>query len=71
MARLGDTTSHGGKIVEAALDLTDEGVASHSTVIWSRALAAAASIRSSPAVDVGTTVCVWPTSATSPHAARR
>ncbi|MEM5435220.1 PAAR domain-containing protein [Paraburkholderia diazotrophica] len=26
MARLGDTTSHGGKIVEAALDLTDEGV---------------------------------------------
>ncbi|WP_438942915.1 PAAR domain-containing protein [Paraburkholderia piptadeniae] len=26
MARLGDTTSHGGTIVEAALDLTDEGV---------------------------------------------
>lgn len=26
MARLGDTTSHGGKIVEAALNLTDEGV---------------------------------------------
>ena len=26
MARLGDTTSHGGKIVEATQDLTDEGI---------------------------------------------
>ncbi|MBN3767172.1 PAAR domain-containing protein [Burkholderia sp. Ac-20365] len=26
MARLGDTTSHGGKIVEATPDLTDEGI---------------------------------------------
>jgi uncharacterized Zn-binding protein involved in type VI secretion len=27
MARLGDTTDHGGKIVEATQDLTDEGIA--------------------------------------------
>jgi uncharacterized Zn-binding protein involved in type VI secretion len=26
MARLGDMTSHGGEIVEAALDLTDDGI---------------------------------------------
>ncbi|WP_409518860.1 PAAR domain-containing protein [Paraburkholderia sp. LEh10] len=26
MARFGDTTDHGGKIVEASLDLTDEGI---------------------------------------------
>lgn len=27
MARLGDATDHGGKIVEATQDLTDEGIA--------------------------------------------